>query len=116
MRCTRLYPLNPGVTEVVSEQMLDVGRNLDRTGHNPYLLTFTMILSILFLILSHLLLFYSDYSYLFYSRKTRRISPWNPTYELPKEIGDLRQKKEYFLYLKCLGACSDDKCLICFFD
>jgi hypothetical protein len=25
MRCTRLYPLNPGVTEVVSEEMLTVG-------------------------------------------------------------------------------------------
>jgi hypothetical protein len=54
--------------------MLTVGLNLDRTGQNPYLLTFTLILSILVLILSHLLLFYSDYSYLFYSRKTRRIS------------------------------------------
>jgi hypothetical protein len=32
MRCTRLYPLNPGVTEAVSEQMLTVGRNLDRNG------------------------------------------------------------------------------------
>jgi hypothetical protein len=39
MRRTRLYPLNLGVTEVVSEQMLSVGRNLDRTGQNPYLLT-----------------------------------------------------------------------------
>jgi hypothetical protein len=39
MRPTWLYPLNPGVTELVSEQMLTVGRNLDRTGQNPYLLT-----------------------------------------------------------------------------
>jgi hypothetical protein len=39
MRCTRLCPLNPGVTEVVSEEMLIVGRNLDRNGQNPYLLT-----------------------------------------------------------------------------
>jgi uncharacterized membrane protein YccF (DUF307 family) len=39
MRCTRLYPLNPGVTEVVSEEMLTIGRNLDRNGQNPYLLT-----------------------------------------------------------------------------
>ena len=30
MRRTQLYPLNPGVTEVVSEEMLTVGRNLDR--------------------------------------------------------------------------------------
>jgi hypothetical protein len=39
MRRTRLYPLNPGVTEVVSEEMLTIGRNLDRTRQNPYLLT-----------------------------------------------------------------------------
>jgi hypothetical protein len=39
MRRTRLYPLNPDVTEVVSEEMLTVGRNLDRLGQNPYLLT-----------------------------------------------------------------------------
>jgi hypothetical protein len=39
MRFTRLCPLNPGVTEVVSEEMLTVGRNLDRNGQNPYLLT-----------------------------------------------------------------------------
>jgi hypothetical protein len=67
MRRTRLYPLNPGLTEVVSEEMLTVGRNLDRTGQNFYILTFTLILYIHILIISHLLLFYSDYSYLFYS-------------------------------------------------
>jgi hypothetical protein len=39
MRRTRLYPLKPGVTEVVSEEMLTVGRNIDRNGQNPYLLT-----------------------------------------------------------------------------
>jgi uncharacterized membrane protein YccF (DUF307 family) len=39
MRCTRLCPLNPGVIEVVSEEMLTVGWNLDRNGQNPYLLT-----------------------------------------------------------------------------
>jgi hypothetical protein len=32
MRRTRLCPLNPGVTEVVSEQILTVGGNLDRNG------------------------------------------------------------------------------------
>jgi hypothetical protein len=32
MRHTRLYPLNSGVTEVVLEEMLTVGQNLDRTG------------------------------------------------------------------------------------
>jgi hypothetical protein len=30
MRRTRLYPLNLGVTEVVSEEMLTIGQNLDR--------------------------------------------------------------------------------------
>jgi hypothetical protein len=39
MRCTRLCSLKPGVTEVVSEQMLTVGRDLDRNGQNPYILT-----------------------------------------------------------------------------
>jgi hypothetical protein len=39
MRCTRLRPLNPSVTEVVSKEMLTVGRNLDRNGQNLYLLT-----------------------------------------------------------------------------
>jgi hypothetical protein len=39
MRCTQHYPLNPGVTEVLSEEMLTVGRSLDRNGQNPYLLT-----------------------------------------------------------------------------
>jgi hypothetical protein len=39
MRRTRLYPLNPGVTGVISEQMLIVGRNIDKSGQNPYLLT-----------------------------------------------------------------------------
>jgi hypothetical protein len=32
MRCTRLCSLNSGVTEVVSEEMLTIGRNLDRNG------------------------------------------------------------------------------------
>jgi hypothetical protein len=35
MRCTQLCLLNLGVTKVVSEQMLTVGRNLDRNGQNP---------------------------------------------------------------------------------
>jgi hypothetical protein len=39
MRCTWLCSLNLGVTEVVSEEMLTVGRNLDRNGQNPYQLT-----------------------------------------------------------------------------
>jgi hypothetical protein len=98
MRHTWLYSLNLGVTEVVSEEMLIVGRNLDRTGQNPYLLTFTLILSILILILSHLWFFYSDHSYLFYSRKTRRISHIGILHLRPsKEIGDLRQKNIFSL-------------------
>jgi hypothetical protein len=32
MRCTRLCSLKLGATEVVSEEMLTVGRNLDRNG------------------------------------------------------------------------------------
>jgi hypothetical protein len=32
MRCTRLCSLNLGVTKVVSEEILTVGRNLDRNG------------------------------------------------------------------------------------
>jgi hypothetical protein len=75
MRCTRLCPLKPGVTEVVSEEMLTVGRNLDRNGQTLTYLSYsdsfytylTLILSILILILSQLLLFYSYDSYLFYS-------------------------------------------------
>jgi hypothetical protein len=43
MRCTRLCSIKPGVTEVVSEEMLTVGRNLDRNGQNPFLLTFFLI-------------------------------------------------------------------------
>jgi hypothetical protein len=39
LRCTRLYLLNSGVTEVVSEEISPVGRNLDRNGQNHYLLT-----------------------------------------------------------------------------
>jgi hypothetical protein len=81
MRCTWLCSLKSGVTEVVSEEMLTVGRDLDRNGqtltyssHSESFYTYlTLNLSILIIILSHLLLFYSDHSYLFYS-KTRRIS------------------------------------------
>jgi hypothetical protein len=42
MRCTWLYLLNPGVIEVVSEEMLTVGQNLDINGQTliyiPWLL------------------------------------------------------------------------------
>jgi hypothetical protein len=61
MRCTRLCPLKPGVTEVVSEEMLTVGRNLDRNGQTlTYLCYSDSFHTYLILILSHLLLFYSD--------------------------------------------------------
>jgi hypothetical protein len=46
MRCTRLCSLNPGVTEVVLEEMLTVGRNLDRNGQ-PLPTYLTLIHSIL---------------------------------------------------------------------
>jgi hypothetical protein len=99
MRCTRLCPLKPGVTEVVSEEMLTVGRNLDRTGQPlpTYLtlillyfswsslifycstlinLTFvTLILSKLVLIFSHLFPLYSDYSYLFFLKTNVDFTP-----------------------------------------
>jgi hypothetical protein len=96
MRCTRLCPLKPGVTEVVSKQMLTVGRNLDRNGQtliylpssDSFYTYLTFILSILILILSHLLLFYSDHSYLFYS-KTRRISHLG----IPTPVTFLRDRK-----------------------
>jgi hypothetical protein len=56
--------------------MLNVGRILDRNRQTLNYLYYcdsfytylTLILSIIILILSHLLLFYSDYSYLFYSK------------------------------------------------
>jgi hypothetical protein len=57
----------PGCDRSGIRGMLTVGRNLDRNGHNHYLLTFaTLILSKLILIFSHLFPLYSDYSYLFF--------------------------------------------------
>jgi hypothetical protein len=133
MRCTRLCSLKPGVTEVVSEEMLTVGRNLDRNGQTLTYLSYsdsfytylTLILSILILILSQLLLFYSydsylfysDHSYLFYS-ETR----WNSHLGIPTPMTFLRDRrpktkpKLFSLLKKMLVDCSDDKCLICFFD
>jgi hypothetical protein len=80
--------------------MLIVGRNLDRIGQNPYLLTYLPYSdSILFFIMSYLWLFYSNYSYLCYSRNTERISHLGILYlRLLKEIGDLRQKNIIFFY------------------
>jgi hypothetical protein len=68
----------------------------------------TLILSILILILSHLLLFHSDYSYLFYS-KTRWISHLGILHLRPsQEIGDLRQNLKLFSIFKMLNDCYDD--------
>jgi hypothetical protein len=125
MRCTRLCPLKPGVTEVVSEEMLTVGRNLDRNGQtltylpssNSFYTYLTLILSILILIMSHLPLFYSDDSYLFYS-ETRWISHLG----IPTPMTFLRDRKhktklKLFSLLKMLVDYSDDhQCMICFFD
>ena len=104
------------MTEVVSEEMLTVGRDLDRNGQ-PLPTYLILILSILILIMSHLLLFYSDHSYLLYS-KTSRISHLG----IPTPVTFLRDrrpktKKTIFSILKkMLVDCSDEKCLICFFD
>jgi uncharacterized membrane protein YccF (DUF307 family) len=57
MRCIRLCPLKPGVTEVVSEEMLIVWQNLDRKGQNPYLLT--LLWFFLYLYWSCLTFYYS---------------------------------------------------------
>jgi hypothetical protein len=124
MRGTWICPLNPGVTEVVSEEMLTVGRNLDRNGQTLTYLSIsdsfytylTLILSTLILILSHLLLFYSDHSYLFYF-KTR----WISHHGIPTPMTFLRDRKPktksklFSIFKKMLFDCSDDKCLICFF-
>jgi hypothetical protein len=46
MRCTQLCSLKSGVTEVVSEEMLTVGRNLDRNGQPlPTYLTLILLYS-----------------------------------------------------------------------
>jgi hypothetical protein len=41
MRCIQLCPLNLGVTEVVSEEMLIVGQNLDRNGQTLTYLSYS---------------------------------------------------------------------------
>jgi hypothetical protein len=86
-------PLKPGCDRSGIRGMLTVGRNLDRNGHNHYLLTLlwfflyfyrfcltfaTLILSKLFLIFSHLIPLYSDYSYLFLLKTNVDFTLWNP--------------------------------------
>jgi hypothetical protein len=44
-------------------------------------------------------------------------TPWNPTFMT--FLRDRRSKtksQNYFIYLKMLVDCSDDRCMICFFD
>jgi hypothetical protein len=116
MRCTWLCSLKSGVTEVVSEEMLTVGRDLDRNGQTlSYLPYSDSFYTYLILILSHLLLFYSDHSYLLYS-KTRRISHLGISAPMTF-LRDRRPKTKpkLFSILKMLVDCSDDQCLICFF-
>ena len=124
MRCTRLCPLKPGVTEVVSEEMLTVGRNLDRNGQtlvylpssDSFYTYLTLILSTLILILSYLLLFYSDHSYPLYS-KTRWISNLGiPTPMTFLRVREPETKVKTIFLKKMLVDCADAKCLICFFD
>jgi hypothetical protein len=95
MRCTRLYPLNLGVTEVVSEEILTVGRNLDRNGQNHYLLTLLRFFSKLILIFSHLFPLYSNYSYLFFLKTNVDFTLWNhvPKVTFRNRRPTLRNKK-----------------------
>jgi hypothetical protein len=58
--------------------MLTVGRNLDRIGQPLPTYLATLILSKLFLIFSHLLLLYSDDSYLFFLKTKVNFTLWNP--------------------------------------
>jgi hypothetical protein len=60
-----MFALKTGCDRSGIRGMLIVGHNLDTPGQNPYLLAFTLVFSILSLILSHLLLLFSYYSYLF---------------------------------------------------
>jgi hypothetical protein len=97
-----------------SEGMLTIWGNLDRTRQNPYLLTFTLILSILFLIMSHLLLLYSDHSYLLYSKRQKKFTPWNPI--STKSQRDRRPKTKNIFLFKYLNVCSYEDFLIRLFD
>jgi hypothetical protein len=68
-----LVPLKPECDRSGIRAMLTVGRNLGRTQQNPYLLTFTLIISKHTLIFSYILLLYFDYSYLFTSKRQKWI-------------------------------------------
>jgi hypothetical protein len=125
MRCTRLCPLKPGVTEVVSEQMLTVGRNLDRNGQKPSLLTFFWF--ILYLPYSDSLYTYLDpvspstvllwwfLPFLLWDKMDFTL--WNPTFmTFLRDRRPKTKKIKLFYLLKMLVDCADDQCLICFFD
>jgi hypothetical protein len=124
MRCTWLCSLKPGVTEVVSEEMLTVGRNLDRNGQNPSLLTFFWF--ILYLPYSDSLYTYLDpvspstvLLWLFLSfllQDKMDFTLWNPTTMNFFRDREPKTKLKLFSLLKMLVDCSDDQCLICFFD
>jgi hypothetical protein len=75
-----LVPLKPECDRSGIRAMLIVGHNLGRTQQNPYLLTFTLILSKHTLIFSYLLLLYFDYSYLFTSKRQKWISHFEIMY------------------------------------
>ena len=116
MRCTRLCSLKPGVTEVVSEEMLTVGRNLDRNGQ-PLPTYLTLIHSILTLSWSCLTFCYSTLIILIFS--TLRQDGFHTFesyhYDLLRDR-EPKTKLELFSLFKMLIDCADDKCLICFFD
>jgi hypothetical protein len=124
MRCTWLCPLKPGVTEVVSEEMLTVGRILDKKRQNPSLLTFFWF--ILYLPYSDSLYTYLDHvspstvllwlflSFLLHDKMD--FTPWNPTTMNFSRDREPKIKLKLFSLLKMLVDCSDDQCLICFFD
>ena len=111
MRCTRLCPLKPGVTEVVSEEMLTVGRNLDRNGQNPYLLT--LLWFILYLPYSDSLYTYLDpvspstvllwWFLPFLLRDKMDFIPWNPTFMNFLRDRRPKTKLKLFSLLKKVG-------------
>jgi hypothetical protein len=112
MRCTRLCSLNPGVTEVVSEQMLTVGWNLDRNGQNPYLLTilwFILYLPYLDHVSPFAVILWLLLSFLLWDKID--FTPWNPTFMTFLRGRRPKTKLKLFsLCKKMLVDCSDDKC------
>ena len=78
MRCTRLCSLNPGVTEVVSEEMLTVGRNLDRNGQTlTYLSHSDSFYTYLDPVSPSTVLLWSFLPFLLWDKMD--FTPWNPT-------------------------------------